>query len=587
MAEKNYAVVVYGADIQAFIAAFRAADELNTTGQKVALVIPDSGRYLGGLITSGGQNYWDTAAPEDIHQGSFADLLHTDNHSSVYMGRGFGVADMSYYLYNSLNAIYQNQIDYYQSYDIVNYTTASSPYRITSITVRKFTKNWQNGTESYSGTTDKLNASIFIDASQEGRLARSVNSVATVGRCDWTANQIALSSDRTAFTSRETQVGKQQAATLMIMLTGITDNDTTPNAALTGMISGDIMDADDKLKVSNGMEWEHYTFGDEKACMAYGGNLTVKYAAYAAPAIKKFNDTYGQPTSTRPGMYIKPLNAARDGYTSNNWWVNTLLIFDVDGRAHEKDKGTAFYPGDMLSESWNADEAWRIVRNLFNNNAQFKEDFLDAIHEFPGFRNATLVEDDPQYGGYRVGDSLYLRETIHMSESNASSKQGTENSNYAVTAYECRNAGASPVSSAADYGNYATRIGLAKYQSDIHPYRIEHIKNGNVYEYGADGYHLIRNDIQDPSNAVYLPFSVMTTHFVSNLMLAGYAINASSYAWGELRVFPNLCTIGDAAGIAAAYAAKNNLTALQVGETPAHIANVQSRLRVYGARLDK
>ena len=46
MTEINYDVVIYGSDIQAFIAAFRAADELNATGKKVALVIPDSGRYL-------------------------------------------------------------------------------------------------------------------------------------------------------------------------------------------------------------------------------------------------------------------------------------------------------------------------------------------------------------------------------------------------------------------------------------------------------------------------------------------------------------------------------------------------------------
>ena len=145
MTEINYDVVIYGSDIQAFIAAFRAADELNTTGKKVALVIPDSGRYLGGLITSGGQNYWDTSKIPDVHAGSFGDMFDTNNTSPVYMGRGYGVADMSYYLYNALNVTYKNKITYYQSYDIVNYTTASAPYRITSVTIRKFGKNWATG----------------------------------------------------------------------------------------------------------------------------------------------------------------------------------------------------------------------------------------------------------------------------------------------------------------------------------------------------------------------------------------------------------------------------------------------------------
>ncbi len=89
MTEINYDVVIYGSDIQAFIAAFRAADELNTTGKKVALVIPDSGRYLGGLITSGGQNYWDTSKTPDVHAGSFGDMFGTNNTSPVYMGSGW------------------------------------------------------------------------------------------------------------------------------------------------------------------------------------------------------------------------------------------------------------------------------------------------------------------------------------------------------------------------------------------------------------------------------------------------------------------------------------------------------------------
>lgn len=558
MTEVNYDIVIYGSDIQAFIAAFRAADELNTTGKKIALVIPDSGRYLGGLITSGGQNYWDTGKPLDIHKGSFEDIFNTDNTSPVYMGRGYGVADMSYYLYNALNVTYKNKITYYQSYDIVNYTTASAPYRITSVTIRKFSKNWSTGIESYGSDALKLNSSVFIDASQEGRLARKVNSVATVGRCDWTANRIANSTGRSEFTSKETKVGKQQAATLMLMMNNISDG-------------------------ALGMGWKKYTFGDKKECMAWGGAEQVR----THTAVRDFNESYGTPIpGVRPGMYIKPLNAARDGYSSQNWWVNSLLIFDVDGRAHEKDKETAFYPNDMLSDSWNVDDAWRAVRNCLNNDETFRNKLLAAIRSMPGFGDADFVTD-PLHGGYRVGDTLYLRETIHMSESNVADKQGTENSNYAVTAYECRDAGTGNSSSDKDYGNKATRIGLAIYQSDIHPYRREHIKSGTEYIYGFDGYDLIRNDIKDPIHPVYLPFSVMTTHYVSNLFLAGYAINASSYAWGELRVFPNLCTIGDAAGIAAAYAAKNGLTALQIGENSTHIANVQSRLRAYGARLDK
>ena len=511
------------------------------------------------------------------------------------MGRGYGVADMSYYLYNALNVTYKNKITYYQSYDIVNYTTASAPYRITSVTIRKFNKNWSTGIESYASDTLKLNSSVFIDASQEGRLARKVNSVATVGRCDWTAERLKRLNeygeyeetlDYKDFTENETSVGKQQAATLMVMMNKIKAGDKIPNDGMT------VNNTPNGAALTMDMEWTDYKFNvtgfpPKRECMAWGGTETVRYAQEHAPAIDHFNETYGTSVpGVRPGMYIKPLNAARDGYSSENWWVNALLIFDVDGRAHEKDKGTAFYPNDMLSDSWNVDDAWRAVRNCLNNDETFRIRLRKAICTMPGFEDADFVTD-PLHGGYRVGDTLYLRETIHMSESNVAVKQGTENSNYAVTAYECRDAGTGNSSSDKDYGNKATRIGLAIYQSDIHPYRIEHILSDGEYIYGETGYELIRDDIKDPAHPVYLPFSVMTTHYVSNLFLAGYAINASSYAWGELRVFPNLCTIGDAAGIAAAYAAKNGLTALQIGENSTHIANVQSRLRVYGARLDK
>ncbi len=365
-------------------------------------------------------------------------MFGTNNTSPVYMGRGYGVADMSYYLYNALNVTYKNKITYYQSYDIVNYTTASAPYRITSVTIRKFGKNWATGIESYASDTLKLNSSVFIDASQEGRLARKVNSVATVGRCDWTANRITNPTDRSEFTSKETKVGKQQAATLMLMMNNINDGasgmgweeytfDNKKKCMAWGgaeqvRTSEDVKAATLMLMMNNindgasGMGWEEYTFDNKKKCMAWGGAEQVR----TSEDVKIFNETYGTPIpgvrpgmyikplnaardgyssenwwvnallifdvdgrahektygtpipGVRPGMYIKPLNAARDGYSSENWWVNALLIFDVDGRAHEKDKGTAFYPNDMLSDSWNVDDAWRAVRNCLNNDETFR-----------------------------------------------------------------------------------------------------------------------------------------------------------------------------------------------------------------------
>ncbi|MEW5897947.1 MAG: FAD-dependent oxidoreductase, partial [Bacillota bacterium] len=70
-----------------------------------------------------------------------------------------------------------------------------------------------------------------------------------------------------------------------------------------------------------------------------------------------------------------------------------------------------------------------------------------------------------------------------------------------------------------------------------------------------------------------------------NLLVPGYATGAASLAWAEVRVIPNLCVLGDAAGAAAAEAVLS-------GADPAlfrqeQIKWVQAALRKTGARLDK
>ena len=89
----------------------------------------------------------------------------------------------------------------------------------------------------------------------------------------------------------------------------------------------------------------------------------------------------------------------------------------------------------------------------------------------------------------------------------------------------------------------------------------------------------------DPVHPVYLPYEALLTHYVSNLLLPGYAANVSSFAWGEVRVLCNLCVLGDAAGIAAAYCVINNLQPLYLNDS--QIADIQALLRTVDAKLDK
>ena len=94
-------------------------------------------------------------------------------------------------------------------------------------------------------------------------------------------------------------------------------------------------------------------------------------------------------------------------------------------------------------------------------------------------------------------------------------------------------------------------------------------------------------NIQDnaPTNPVYLPYEALITTYVSNLLLPGYAANVSSFAWGEIRVLPNLCVLGDAAGVAAGYCVNNGYLPRYLNDS--QIQAVQNLLKSVDAKIDK
>ena len=111
--------------------------------------------------------------------------------------------------------------------------------------------------------------------------------------------------------------------------------------------------------------------------------------------------------------------------------------------------------------------------------------------------------------------------------------------------------------------------------------------SGRIWNY--DGYRKMRPDlnIQDnaPTNPVYLPYEALITTYVSNLLLPGYAANVSSFAWGEIRVLPNLCVLGDAAGVAAGYCVNNGYLPRYLNDS--QIQAVQNLLKSVDAKIDK
>ena len=529
-------IIIYGGGFAGVAAAAKAASK--APNHEIILISPYPDGMLGGIGTSGGQNYWDTLMwPKGKHtaRGSFG--FWYDTYPYFY-----GVSEMSKLLKEDTLGKYGN-VSVYAGYDICGFRTASNPHRITSIDVKRIYRD-ADGHIKWGVSMLSFNGAVFIDASDEGRLARRVNTSVTVGRYDWPAVMLDAAERNQNFLAR------QQASTLMFKMKGI-------NARTSGDMTF--------IQSAKGV-W---------GC--WGG-----VSAYKNPwgAVAAFNNRHGP-----DGYMIKPVNAAQDGASSPHWWINAFLVFGVDGRAHSRDEDSSFYPSPMIPGTKSTDQAWIDARAfLHRNRAQFEA----AMRSFPSFGGASLVYSE---GLPEVGSVLYTRETVHMAGLSGARANGTEDSNYSVSATASLGAGDAP-GRGADAAYHASRIGLAMYDADIHPYKhTDLILNGN-YLWGAESWNKMRPDRPvtnpvRPANPVYLPFTCITTGYVANLLIPGYGTGVCSYSWGEVRVFPNLCVLGDAAGIAAAYSVNRGVYALDIGRSASHVAAVQKDLYEVGARLDK
>ena len=539
MATTTVDIVVYGGGFAGVAAAAKAA--ANTASNKtIALIVPDpvdhngNGSCLGGIGTIGGQNYFDirTDSTGLVTKGTF-NWWHTK------LGQHYSVDEMAALLKADL-AKYGSKIKYYYGYDI---SSVGWDSRITSLTVKQIKRNPTTGIVEWESVQHTINGTVFIDASESGRLTRRANFGGTTGRFDFPATY--LDADEKTNYGK----GRQQVATLMFKVTGF-DKDYTGDDIT-------ILDHADTNHV-------YSAGGGEKAYQNKKGK------------IYQFNEKHGP-----EGFALKPFNMAQDGPNSSEWWVNMLLVFNVDGRAYNRDKGTYLFPSDMRSDYKTVDDAWVEARNIINS-----AEFLDTIKEFPGFRNVQIVKKN---GKPVVGEVMYLRETIHAALSSTNRANGTENTNYGLTTNEANGAGASG-SSGGDSQNYATRIGLNFYWSDINAYKFEDIKdaNGN-YIWFDEVFRKVRPDLglsaSSPAHPVYVPYNAITSNYVANLLTPGYAACMSSFAWAECRVLPNQCVLGDAAGVAAAYAITHNKDPLRL--TASDLSQVQATLRNSGARLEK
>ena len=370
------------------------------------------------------------------------------------------------------------------------------------------------------------------------------------GRYDWPANK--LDADEQGSNGK----ARQQATTLMFKIKGIKKEVLKEEDRNGNVIDGITMNTDVKGH--------------------WGANGGKEAYADTTKAIYKFNEAHRS-----EGIAIKPFNMAEDGQNSNEWWINTLLIFNVDGRAYNRDKGTSVFPKDMRSDYKTVDDAYVFAKKVLEY-----PDFLPALRSFPKFENVELVKDSK--GKPVVAKILYLRETIHSAQSSSATarKNGSEDSNYAVHARDF-------YMTDYDKRSYAKRIGLNFYWLDINAYKIEDLKDTNGKYIWSDITPSIRKDVPFPDDKkkgypekpAYIPYDAIATNFVYNLLIPGYAAGIASLGWAEARVLPNQCVLGDAAGVAAAYAVTNNKQPLNFGN--ADIAKIQTTLTQSNALLNK
>lgn len=538
-------IVVYGATMAGVAAAAKAAK--NAPSATIHLIVPDpvdyngNGCCLGAIGTVGGQNFFDIGWKDVL-----ARTYYTNGSFKWWcgqMGQHYNVDAMSDLLKRDLTkAEYGGRIKIHYAYDITGIGWESS--HITEVRLKRIFRD-TDGTVKWDEKADTLTIAgdVFIDASESGRLTRMSNFGSTVGRYDWPASL--LDSDERGSNGK----ARQQVATLMFKVKNF-----------------------DRFKADD----DELTAGDKDNNGVYsatGGTRAYK----TNTKILNFNNTHGP-----EGFALKPFNMAQDGPGSDEWWVNMLLVFNVDGRAYNRDltgDTSYLFPSDMRSDYKTVDDAWVAARKVLDY-----PDFLPALRSFLGFEGADLVRD--KNGDPVVGNSLYLRETIHSAFSSSDRANGTEDTNYALSAKDFWNPGATK-NTGNDSRHYAKRMGLNYYGLDINAYKFEDLKQNGQYIWGHEVTEAARSDIKFPEHVspTYITYSAIATNFVYNLLIPGYAAGIASLGWAEARTIPNQCVLGDAAGVAAAYAVNNNIDPLNFGS--ADITAVQNILKNSGALLEK
>ncbi len=535
-------IIVYGGGFGGIAAALNAQQSYKDlhggTSGRVLLINAQS--VVGGLGTLNGQNFWDWktwngAQPQAGNHAKF--IIGNGTSSNPQFDQFYSTSEMASWLQSQLDA---KGITTLKPYDVKTVSRDSSG-RITSISVQKLKRENQAWVFDTSVSASTYTAPVFIDASENGRLTRLSGITTTTGR-------ESRNSDK-----------RQMVATLMFKAKGI-----------------------NRFQVSS--EWGVVT--DKNGTVGMWGGANQINAAnniniYTAdPATTPlYWLAYFNKMNSR--FQIKAMNIAEDRYsyaaspsseTQREYWINALLVVNVDGKCERKDGCPEMYTDQNGDEAWSTDFAFSQAREAIGSN-----EFKWAMQSFPGFSQFQVMTINVAGTNYPiVGEQLYLRETIHTPSTTVS----PDDNDYAITGYEVNKAGYSP-STGADTGNYANRIGLGYYWMDSNGYTKSNPSSGNL---DADP---IPWSPQHPANPVYIPVEALLTSQAPNLIVAGYSANISPWAWTMMRVLPNLTVMGDAAGVLAAYAVSYATDPINFPAQSGWMTNVRNRIALYGGRVNK
>jgi len=479
----HHDIVVYGATMPG-VATVRAIAESRADPTSVLVIKPQPG--IGGIGCAGGQNFWDVRPWAEAESwefpqgGSFRRWFRTQ-------GQAYDTDRMVTTLYEDLD---HDGVTVRTRYDVEE-VSLDADGRITAVHIRPLART--GGDTHWTGDRQVASGSVFIDASETGRLSRLVDVSRTVGRSDSGPDD------------------RQMAATLMVQVEGI-DWAAVREAE----------DPDGEPVFRTAVD------GDEDKRLLWGGEQSL-----GKPGVSRFREAY-------PRLDIKALNAAE--HDDGVFWLNALLIYDVDGRYDARERGRTGASG--ARDPWDRDRARRRATSAVDDAA-----FEAALAEFPGFEETTVRYED---GEPRVGDVLYVRETIHL----------LRDGSHEVEDRHAEDAGPRP-GTGADKEFYESRIGLGYYWLDDNGY--------TRTATGAD------SSLEATDNPIFLPYEALTTPDCPNLLVPGYPVSIDSRAWSALRVLPNLCVLGDAAGVAAGIATESSVDPADFSGV--QLERLQDRLR--------